>query len=171
MKTPISRVVVLAAVVALLCGFDKSWKLFKDEKAKLTVMLPEDPKVTSSVEKTAAGDITIWQASVVGTDKAYFVAYNDLPEAVWKADPKKMLESARDGAAQRSKAKIVADRTLKVANKYPGREFKLVLEQMELTQRVFIAGHRLYQVNMGCTVGKCTSKEIQEYLDSLKVGK
>jgi len=165
----ISRALALVSTVLLLCAFDKSWKLYSNEEANLSVMMPDEPKVDSSVEKTVAGDITLWQASVITESKAYFVSYSDMPESTWKGDPKKMLEGARDGAAQRVKGKIVADRTLKLAGKYPGREFKVVVGTMELTQRVYLVNHRLYQVNMGCLTGKCTSKEIQEYLNSLKL--
>lgn len=169
MKNPISRLLALAAVVVLLCAFDKTWTRYTNGEAKLSVMLPAEPEVKSSVEKTAAGDIALWQASVIQESRAYFVLYNDLPASTWKGDPKKMLLAARDGAAKRSKGKLVADRAIKLANRYPGREFKLVLEKMELTQRVYVVGHRLYQIHMGCLVGTCTAKEIQAYLDSLKI--
>jgi hypothetical protein len=169
MKRPISRVLVLAVAVLLLCAFDKGWKLFSHKTANLSVMMPETPKEESSVEKTVAGDITLWQASVIQESKAYFVSYSDMPKSTWKGDPKKMLEGARDGAAQRVKGKVVADREIKLAGKYPGREFKVVVDKMELTQRVYLVKHRLYQVNMGCLVGACTAEEIQEYLNSLKL--
>ncbi len=169
MKRPISRVLTLAVTVLLLCAFDKSWKLFSHKEANLSVMMPETPKEESSVEKTVAGDITLWQASVIQESKAYFVSYSDMPKSTWKGDPKKMLEGARDGAAQRVKGKVVADREIKLAGKYPGREFKVVVDKMELTQRVYLVKHRLYQVNMGCLVGTCTTAEIQEYLSSMKL--
>lgn len=169
MRNPISRVLALAAVVVLLCAFDKSWKLFSNEQANLSVMMPEEPKIDTSVEKTVAGDITLWQATVIQESKAYFVSYSDMPESTWNGDPKKMLEGARDGAAKRVGGKIVADRTLKLAGKYPGREFKIALAQVDLTQRVFLVGHRLYQISMGCQTGKCPAKEVQEYLGSLKL--
>jgi hypothetical protein len=169
MKRPISRVLVLAVAILLLCAFDKSWKLFSHKGANLSVMMPETPKEESSVEKTIAGDITLWQASVIQESKAYFVSYSDMPKSTWKGDPKKMLEGARDGAAERVKGKVVADREVKLAGKYPGREFKVVVDKMELTQRVYLVKHRLYQVNMGCLTGTCTAEEIQEYLNSMKL--
>ncbi len=169
MKRPISRVLLLALTVVLLCAFDKTWKLYANKAGKLSVMLPETPKESSQVEKTAVGDITIWQASVIQQSRAYFVSYNDMPKSTWRDDPKKMLEGSRDGAAARVKGKVVADREIKLAGKYPGREFKIVVGQMELNQRVYLVKHRLYQVNIGCLEGTCTSDEIQEYLDSLKV--
>ncbi len=102
--------------------------------------------------------------------KAYFVSYSDLPKSTWKGDPKTMLEGARDGAAKRVQGKVVADRELKLADKYPGREFKVVVgDKMELTQRVYLVKHRLYQVNMGCLIKGCTEPEVQEYLDSFKL--
>lgn len=171
MKNRISRLFALAAAVVLLCAFDKTWTRYTSDEARLSVMLPEEPKLATSVEKTAAGEITLWQASVIQEARAYFVVYNDLPESTWKSDPKKMLLAARDGAAKRSRGKIVADRAIKLANRYPGREFKLVLDKMELTQRVYVVGHRLYQIHMGCLVGTCSAKEVQAYLDSLKIGK
>lgn len=169
MKRPISRVLFLAVAVLLLCAFDKSWKLYSNKDANLSVMMPEEPKVESSVEKTVAGDITLWQASVITDSKAYFVSYSDMPKSTWKGDPKKMLEGARDGAAQRVKGKIIADKAIKLAGKYPGREFTVMLDKMELTQRVYLVKHRLYQVNMGCGAGACSAAEIQEYLNSFKL--
>jgi hypothetical protein len=66
------------------------------------------------------------------------------------------------------KGKIVADREIKIG-KWPGREFKVVVDKMELTQRVYLVQHRLYQVNMGCLSGSCTDAEVQDYLNSFKV--
>jgi hypothetical protein len=171
MSRPIQRVLFLAIAVLLLCAFDRTWKPFKHEIGNLEVMMPDTPKESSSVEKTAAGDIALWQASVITTSKAYFVSYSDMPKSTWNGDTTKMLEGARDGAASRIKGKVVADRAIKLANKHPGREFKIVVGKMELTQRVYLVKHRLYQVNMGCMNGGCTDDEIQEYLNSFKLTK
>src|SRR3954464_6270534 len=103
MTRPVRYGFGVVVAVLLLCGFDKSWKLYQHKVGNLAVMMPETPKEDSSVEKTAAGDITLWQASVIGTSKAYFISYSDMPKSTWKTadtDPKKMLEGARDGAAQ-----------------------------------------------------------------------
>ena len=168
---------LLLVVAVLLCAFTArtyaegekaSMKPYKHAKGKLEIMMPGTPKEDSSVEQTAAGPITLWQASVILTSKAYFVSYSDMPKATWKGDPKVMLEGARDGAAQRVKGKIVDDKEVKLG-KYPGREFKVVVDKMELTQRVYLVEHRLYQVNMGCLAGTCTDSEVQDYLNSFKV--
>jgi hypothetical protein len=173
--------VAFLAVAVLLCAFrlnsaraegeKDSFKPYANKAGKLTILMPGTPKEESSVEKTVAGDITLWQASVILTTKAYFVSYSDMPKSTWKGDTKKMLEGARDGAAQRVKGKIVADREIKLAGKYPGREFKVTVDKMELTQRVYLVEHRLYQVNMGCLSGNCTDGEVQTYLDSFKLAK
>jgi hypothetical protein len=172
--------VLLLAVAVLLAAFhanayaegEKSaFKVYKHKAGKLEILMPGTPKEDSSVEKTVAGDITLWQASVILTSKAYFVSYSDMPKSTWGGDVKKMLEGARDGAAQRVKGKVVADRAIKLAGKYPGREFKVVVDKMELTQRVFLVEHRLYQVNMGCLAGSCTDTEVQDYLNSFKLAK
>jgi len=145
-----------------------SMKPYQHGKGKLEILMPGTPKEDNSVEKTAVGDITLWQASVVLTTKAYFVSYSDMPKATWKGDPKQMLEGARDGAAGRVKGRIVADREISIG-KWPGREFKIVVDKMELTQRVYLVDHRLYQVNMGCLSGICSDSEVQDYLNSFKV--
>ena len=154
--------------VASAEGEKASMKPYKHKVGKLEILMPGTPKEESSVEPTAAGDITLWQASVILTSKAYFVSYSDMPKSTWKGDAKKMLEGARDGAAGRVKGKIVADKEIKIG-KWPGREFKVVVDKMELTQRVYLVEHRLYQVNMGCLAGNCTDGEVQDYLNSFKV--
>jgi hypothetical protein len=166
-----STTTLLFVLVAVVCltGFDKTFKQFTNKAATFSVMLPGTPKEETTTEDTAAGPISLYQASVIGTSKAYFVSYSDMPEATWKGDPKKMLEGARDGAAARVKGKVVADRELKLG-KWPGREFKVVVQdKMELTQRVFLVKHRLYQLNMGCMIGSCTEAEVQDYLGSFKL--
>lgn len=168
-RSTILRISALLGAVLLLCAFDSTWKAFKNKKANFEVMMPGTPKESTSFEQTAAGKIGLYQAIVVVEPKAYFVAYSDMPKSTWKGDPKTMLEGARDGAAQRIQGKVVADRELKLAGKYLGREFKIVKDQMELTQRVYLVKHRLYQVNMGCMAGKCSNEEIQAYLDSFKL--
>jgi len=165
-----TAVVCLLAAIVLLAGFDKTWKAYQKKDANLEVMMPGTPKEDSSTEETAAGPIKLWQASFIATSKAYFVSYSDLPKSTWKGDPKTMLEGARDGAAKRVQGKVVADRELMLADKYPGREFKVVVgEKMELTQRVYLVKHRLYQINMGCMAKGCTDEEVQEYLNSFKL--
>ncbi|MBA3453314.1 MAG: hypothetical protein H0T42_09510 [Deltaproteobacteria bacterium] len=163
--------VCLVLAILLLAGFDKAvWKAFTKKNANFSVMMPGTPKEETATEQTAAGPIKLWQASVIGGTKAYFVSYSDLPKSTWKGDPKTMLEGARDGAAKRVQGKVVTDRELKLADRYPGREFKvLVGDKLELTQRVYLVKHRLYQVNMGCMVKGCTEAEVQEYLDSFKL--
>jgi hypothetical protein len=79
-----------------------------------------------------------------------------------------MLEGSRDGAAQRVKGTIAADKEIKLG-KNPGREFKIVIDKMELTQRVYLVKHRLYQVSMGCLAGTCSDAEIQEFLSSFRL--
>jgi hypothetical protein len=163
---------LLALVVAvlLLTGFDKTWSAFTKKDANFTVMLPGTPKEETATEETAVGPISLYQASVITTSKAYFVSYSDLPKATWKGDTKKMLEGARDGAAGRVGGKVVADRTIKLGGKYPGREFTVVVaDKLELTQRVWLVKHRLYQVNMGCPIKGCTKAEVKDYLDSFKL--
>ncbi|MBA3459953.1 MAG: hypothetical protein H0T46_08325 [Deltaproteobacteria bacterium] len=171
---------LLLAVAVLLAAFHANayadtekaaFKPYKHKAGKLEILMPGTPKEDSSVEKTVAGDITLWQASVILSTKAYFVSYSDMPKSTWGGDTKKMLEGARDGAAERVKGKVVADRAIKLAGKYPGREFKVVVDKMELTQRVFLVEHRLYQVNMGCLAGGCTDAEVQAYLNSFKLAK
>lgn len=160
----------LVVTLLLLAAFDKTWQAFTKKAANFTVMMPGTPKEETATEQTAAGPIKLYQASVIGGTKAYFVSYSDLPKSTWKGDPKTMLEGARDGAAKRVQGKVVTDRELKLADKYPGREFKVVVgDKMELTQRVYLVKHRLYQVNMGCLINGCTEAEVQDYLDSFKL--
>lgn len=167
-RTTVSVCLVLA--IMLLAGFDKAWKLFTKKDANFSVMMPDTPKEETATEQTAAGPIKLYQASVIGGTKAYFVSYSDLPKSTWKGAPKAMLEGARDGAAKRVQGTVVTDRELKLADKYPGREFKVVVgDKMELTQRVYLVKHRLYQVNMGCMIKGCTEAEVQDYLDSFKL--
>jgi len=162
--------VCLVLAVMLLAAFDKTWRAFTKKDANFSVMMPGTPKEETATEQTAAGPIKLYQASVIGGTKAYFVSYSDLPKSTWKGDPKAMLEGARDGAAKRVQGKVVTDRELKLADKYPGREFKVVVgDKMELTQRVYLVKHRLYQVNMGCLIKGCTETEVQDYLDSFKL--
>ncbi len=167
-RTTASLFLVLA--ILLLAGFDKTWKAFTKKDANFEVMMPGEPKEETATEETVAGPIKLYQASFVGADRAYFVSFSDLPKSTWKGDPKKMLEGARDGAAKRVQGKVVADRELKLAGKYLGREFKvLVGDKMQLTQRVYLVKHRLYQVNMGCLVKTCSDAEVQDYLNSFKL--
>ena len=164
-----TSVALLVVAALFLVGFDKSFKPFQKKGANFAVMMPGTPKEETSTEDTVAGKISLYQASVIGSNKAYFVSYSDMPKETWNGDPKKMLEGARDGAAGRVQGKIVADREVSLGT-WPGREFKVVVgDQMELTQRVYLVKHRLYQVNMGCLKGACTDAEVQEYLGSFKL--
>jgi hypothetical protein len=166
----VKRIPFALAAVALLCAFGPEWREFKNVKGNFSVMMPGTPKEQNQTEQTAAGPMNLYMASVMKEPNAYFVSYSDMPKATWKGDVKKMLAGARDGAATRVKGTIVADRELLLDGKYPGREFKVFVGgQMEMTQRVYLVKHRLYQLNMGCMLGKCTPAQVQEYMESFKL--
>jgi len=160
----------LAAAVLCLAGFATTLKPFTNRAGNFRILMPGTPIERTSAEDTPAGPVELYQASLVRESRAYFVGYSVLPDVVHGSDPAKLLASARDGAAARVHGEVVADRALRLADRYPGREFTIrVGGRVELTQRVYLVEDRLYQVNLGCAAGACTRSEVQAFLDSFRL--
>jgi len=164
LKTLATAVAALFLAASLAPAADL--KEFKSAGGKFTVKMPGDPK--ESKQKTAVGDLVMHTVEL--PEGAYSVQWVDIP-ATAKEDEatlKKRLEGARDGGVGAVGGKVLADKEIKLGDKYPGRDFTgdIPAQKGLLRCRVYFVDGRLYQVMV---VGKkefVEGKDTNAFLDS-----
>ncbi len=144
---------VLFAVPALAA--EPGWKQIDGDA--FTVSFPGDATRSESVEPTDAGEVPTVSYDLAQADGAVYlvvVASDFSPEVMRHADPKVVLEGARDGAVGNTQGELKAERALTLEGKlgakrktYPGREFEAALPQhLTMLARVYLVESRLYQL-------------------------
>ena len=131
------------------------WREFQIPAGRFKVLMPGVPKTSRQTIRTEIGNVAATRYTA--TDAAnvtYDVLLNDYPKAgVSRANPQKLLDSARDGLIYQTKGRIVSDRRITLA-KFPGRDLEITdTEGMHYRARLLWVDYRLYQV-MTVTPGR-----------------
>ena len=131
------------------------WKEFQIPAGRFKVLMPGVPKTSRRTIRTDIGNVASTRYTV--TDAAnvtYDVLFNDYPKAgVAKANPQKLLDSARDGLMYQTKGRMTSDRRITLAN-FPGRDLEILgSDGTHFRARLVWAETRLYQV-MAVTPGQ-----------------
>ncbi len=163
---------VLSAVILSACGQSTAdWREYTNEEGKFSVLLPGEPKEETSSIETDTGTIQIHLFGVPIGDTDYIVAYTDYPaELINTKGAQGILDSARDGAVENTKGKLLSDETIDL-NGNPGK--LLVVESPDgkgiAQAKIFLVGTRLYQVFVAAAKEKANTEENQNYLNSLRI--
>jgi hypothetical protein len=133
--------------------------------------MPGEPKDEINTIQTDSGQIVIHLFGVPIGDTDYIVAYSDYPaELVNEKSPQGVLDSAREGALNNTKGKLLSEQPIEL-NGFPGR--LLVVESPDgkgvAQAKLFLVGNRLYQVFVAALKDKAYTEENQAYLDSFQI--
>ncbi|MDB5488927.1 MAG: hypothetical protein JWQ58_2642 [Reyranella sp.] len=135
-------VMVLVATAGVAA---QSWSEYRSVEGRYRIDMPGTPELETDPVEMEDQEVDMIQAIVTGPDATYLAAYMDFPTELLRGlPPHKVLENARDGAADGFTLR--SDRTLTVAGS-PAREY--VIEQPEgvvLVMRIVLVGARLYQM-------------------------
>ena len=138
-------------------------KEFTSAEGKFSVKMPGDPKTSKK------------QTAVEFPDGAYTIDWGDLPDTAKETEEQldKRLEAYRDSFIGALKGKLVTDKKIKLANKYPGREYRADLPDLGgmVYARTFMVEGRLYSI---AVVGKkefVEGSNTAKFLDSFAVTK
>ena len=131
------------------------WGEFQIPAGQFRVLMPAAPKTSKRTIRTDIGAVA--STRYTATDAAnvtYDVLLNDYPKAgVSKANPQKLLDSARDGLMYQTKGRMMSDKRITLAN-FPGRDLEIMgSEGTHYRARLIWVENRLYQV-MAVTPGK-----------------
>lgn len=140
--------IVLGFALALLATAGvaaQGWSEYRSAEGGYRVDMPGTPELEMDPIEMQDQQVPMMQAIVGLPEATYLAAYMDFPAGMIRGlPPQKVLENARDGAADGFELR--SDRALTVADK-PAREF--VIEQPEgviLVMRAVLVGERLYQM-------------------------
>jgi hypothetical protein len=155
-----------------LIGCEQSaWKEFSSSEGAFSILVPGTPNEQAISVNTEAGSIDGHLFMVGRKDMSYLVAYADYPDTlIQKRTPDAMLDGARDGAVANAQGKLLGELVISI-NGYPGRELKIESPDGQgiMKARIFMVGHRLYQVGVVTPKEKALSRNIGKFLDSFKL--
>ncbi|MFT3881954.1 MAG: hypothetical protein QM703_20150 [Gemmatales bacterium] len=173
--TRLSLSLLLIIPVALIAQdlSKQTFTKFTSKEGKFNVLFPGKPQEQKQTKSTELGDIQIKMFIVpIGNDSAFFVSFNDNPEALKNSDPMQMLEGARNGV-QGKEGELVSDEAIKFGpDKLPGRRFLIKKPGgTYVRSMVILNGLRLYQVMV---IGKkefVEAKEVDKFYKSFELTK
>lgn len=142
---------------------------YSSTEGKFKAIFPGEPKVTS----TSAVGITVKMYSVESLIKSYMIGWSDMPIPEWESEgrTKSRLFDARDGALAAVKGKSNnTTKTILLADRFPGIEFGGSAEGKHLRARVYLVGHRMYQLLVVArSEDQLTSQESEDFFTAFQV--
>jgi len=165
MKT---KLLALALLAVFLVGCHQpGWKEFRSSEGAFSILLPGTP----TEQISTAGPIDFHFFVLEQKDITYMVGYSDYPDTlVQERTPDVMLDGTRDGAVANVQGELLSELIISL-NEYPGRELKIESHGGKVTTktRIFMVGHRLYQVMVATRKEKAFSENVKRFLDSFKL--
>lgn len=120
---------------------------FASVEGKFKIGFQGQPEVASQDVATAVGSIKMHTfMEMKGMTDAYMVSYNDYPaESISAADPKNILDGAKNGVINQFQAKIVEERPLTLGGSI-GVMCKANSATMYVVYYAYLVKNRLYQI-------------------------
>lgn len=165
----LALVTFAGAAVARPDGYTSSEGMF-------TAAFPGTPKVTTTTEKTAVGDLSVTVATYANADGSVFmVSYTDFPEATTKpANHATLFDGIRDGVKGRNGKLVGDEKNVKFGpDKLPGREFTVDKDKAKqrIKFRVVIRDSRVYQMAVIGSPEFADGKDATAFLESFELTK
>jgi hypothetical protein len=165
--------VVIVGAMASLATADEVERQVGECKVKF----PAEPKVLEQpLPPPATGTVKMLMVDFKGV--TYIAGdHNMAPgKEIGADDAKRILDGGRDGAVANTKGKLISEKTIELAGKYPGREIVIRINgpagAVQMRQRFFLVGTKLYQVVVvGQTQERIFDESSTAFLNSLKVAK
>jgi hypothetical protein len=165
---PIRAALIIIAAALTGCQH-KPFTEYTSPDGKFKAIFPGEPKVSVN----AAAGIVLKMYMVESWDKAYMIAWADVPIPDWESESrtKSRLFDARDGALAAVKGKTNnTTKTIQLLDRFPGIEFGGSAEGKQLRARAYIVGHRMYQLLVAArTDENLTSPEAESFFAAFEV--
>jgi hypothetical protein len=133
---------------------EQAWREFSPEGGGFALLLPGTPTEDSDVVETKIGKLTNRMFVLQDGGRLYIASYAEFPQPV--ADPaviKRMLDSGRDQALARSKARLVSEKEITLGGHF-GRAVVAAADAALIRARFYWVGQRLYQTVLLTSVGR-----------------
>ena len=155
------------------CGKDGEivWTPVSADDGSFRIEMPGKAELKSASLATPAGpaEQKVWV--VQDDDHFYMAGYVEYPAQVRaKVPDREFLDTARDGAVERSRGKLLVDEP-KEMNGVSGRRIEVDAEAGSVRVRgdLFVQGRRLYQVFATTKTPDIGSTEVARFLDSFVI--
>jgi len=170
-----TRFSLLFAVAVLLsaCAPQVEWKEFSSSKGRFSVSMPGSPTVDHDTEEyPGAGEIGLFSYILSTRDAEYGVIHSDFPdEFMQKHSADQFLDMARDEVLYRFGGELAVEKRIMLANKHPGRELQINIEEENITvfSRLYAVRQRIYYVMVALPYNVGSVENAIRFLDSFKV--
>jgi hypothetical protein len=166
------RVLLICVVVCLaarLSAADEKEKWIKvaPDGGGFEILFPSEPK-KSALKDDDGAQLTV----TLGNKGAFNILYSKLDVDIKDKDEvKERLDACRDGAVKQVKGKLVTEKNVLFAGKYPARDIEVAGPKPLVGRvRIILTGTMLYAVMVAGTTNEfLDSKEAKMFVDSFKV--
>jgi hypothetical protein len=144
------------------------WTLVASGDGSFKIEMPGAAKLTSTSLETPVGPAPVQMWVVQDADHAFMAGYVEYPPQVRaQVSDREFLDTARDGAIDRSHGKLLVDQPKEMAG-VAGRRIEIDAEggQVRVRGDLFVQGRRLYQVFATTKPQEIGSAEVARFLDS-----
>ncbi len=166
----LSLAIVATAIMTGACTAKP--KPFSSAVGRFSLEAPVDLTETVRIDDTDSGQVTMHLFEGRGRTHAFVVAYFDEPISEEKYFPGETLDLKRDGALAIIQAKLASERKI-LLDGHPGREFSATFsssgQAFGLQERIFLVGHRTYQINVTAPLGQFNQPAVDAFFASLKI--
>jgi hypothetical protein len=161
------------ALAFAACNSDRKveWTPITASDGSFKIEMPGAAKLTSTSLSTPVGAAPVQMWVVQDDEHAYMAGYVEYPEQLRsKVTEREFLDTARDGAIDRSRGKLLIDEPKEVAG-ITGRRIEIDAENGAVRVRgdLFVSGRRLYQVFATVKPTEIGSAEVARFLDSFVI--
>ena len=157
-------------------GAEGSGHDFTSKEWKFSARFPDEPKEKTQTAPLPGGGGSIKFTIFISEarDGGCVVGVADMPIPARESDAivQLRLDGARDGALKNVGGTLKESKEIRLAGKYPGREFTATITQPmqgQVRARIYFVGTRLYQVMVMGTDDYTTSKQADAFLDSFQL--
>jgi hypothetical protein len=164
-----SRAILFVSLIALTGCQQKPLTPYKSADGKFEALFAGDPNVTA----TAAAGVTLKLYTTESFTRTLMVGWADLPIPKWESEGRtnSRLFDARDGALETVGAKSNGTtKAILLMDRFPGIEFGGVADGKHLRAKIYLVGHRLYQVLIvGSSPDLRTNQEAEDFFSAFKI--
>jgi hypothetical protein len=148
------------------------WRVFNSKEGGFAVSLPGAPAQSKQRVLTAAATLEVHVFAAEAKEGAFIVSYCDVPaDEVKPGSEDKRLDLARDGAVSNARGKLKREKDTKLDG-HPGRELEIEADKgQRIRMRIIVANRRLYQTMAMGSAKFTQSKDVTQFLDSLRLVK
>jgi hypothetical protein len=157
-----------ALALALGCGGPEGWTTVTPDDASFRVEMPGRAEHARRALGTPAGQAPIEMWVQQDGQRSFMAGYTEYPDSIrQRFEPDALLDSARDGAVERVRGKLLRDEVRELAG-VTGRRLEIDAEggSVRVIGDFFVQGRRLYQVFATVSPAEAASPDVERFLAS-----